>query len=362
MKTLVHVVGARPNYMKVAPLMRALRANDGITQILVNTGQHYDDQLAGAVMRDLALPEPDWNLGVGSAPHAIQTARVMTAFDEVCDRVHPDLVTVVGDVNSTLAAALVASKRLVPVAHVEAGLRSHDRAMPEELNRLVTDQLSDLLLTPSADADENLQREGIGRTRIHRVGNTMVDSLRHALPAATFDRLASRLPIEAGRYAVLTLHRPSNVDDSRTLAGILSAVQTIAAQLPVVFPIHPRTRQRLADFGLCDTLAAMSVCEPLGYLDFLALIRHAKVVLTDSGGLQEETTALSIPCLTLRQNTERPITISEGTNQLVGSDPAAILAGFEASLAKTWSGRVPKLWDGHAADRIARVFTEFLSA
>jgi UDP-N-acetylglucosamine 2-epimerase (non-hydrolysing) len=361
MKTIAHVIGARPNYMKIAPLMRALDGASDVRQVLVNTGQHYDDAMARAFVRDLDLPAPDHDLGVGSASHAVQTARVMMKFEEVCLEERPDLVVVVGDVNSTMAASLVASKLLIPIAHVEAGLRSNDRTMPEEINRIVTDRLSDLLLTPSADADENLLAEGVPSARIHRVGNIMIDSLLHHLPAATLDRVRDRVPVTARHYAVLTLHRPSNVDDPVIFERVLSALTQIAERLPIVFPIHPRTRQRLDQFGFGDALRRLIVTEPLGYIDFLSLTANARLVLTDSGGLQEESTALGIPCLTLRENTERPITVTHGTNRVVGTDPRAILAGFEAALAVSGTPPKPELWDGRTAERIAAVFQTFLS-
>lgn len=360
MTSIVHVVGARPNYMKVAPLMRALHGEPAVRQVLVNTGQHYDPALADDVMRDLELPPADWNLGVGSASHAVQTARVMTAFEEVCAAERPDLVVVVGDVNSTLAAALVAAKLRIRVAHLEAGLRSFDRSMPEEINRLVTDQVSDLLLTPSPDADENLLREGIPADRIRRVGNIMADPLLRALPSAAFARVTARARVSPRSYAVLTLHRPSNVDDSATFKSILLAVSSIARRMPVVFPVHPRTRRRLDEFGLDGRVEGVTFTDPMGYLDFLALVAHARVVLTDSGGLQEETTVLGVPCLTLRDNTERPITVSEGTNRLVGTRTADILTGFEAAADAAPGERRPALWDGHTAPRAARALVEFL--
>ena len=361
MKTIAHVVGARPNYMKIAPLVRALREAPEVRQVLVNTGQHYDDAMARAFVRDLDLPVPDYDLGVGSASHAVQTARVMMKFEEVCVTERPDLVVVVGDVNSTMAASLVASKLLIPVAHVEAGLRSNDRAMPEEINRIVTDRLSDLLLTPSADADDNLIAEGIAREKIHRVGNIMIDSLLRHLPAATLDRVRDRVQVEDQKYAVLTLHRPSNVDDPVVFERILTALTTIGERLPIVFPVHPRTRQRLDKFGFADSLRRLIVTDPLGYIDFLSLTAHAKLILTDSGGLQEESTALGIPCLTLRENTERPVTVTHGTNRVVGSDPRRILAGFELALSINGTPPKPELWDGRTAERVAAVMREFLS-
>jgi UDP-N-acetylglucosamine 2-epimerase (non-hydrolysing) len=354
-KTIVHVIGARPNYMKIAPLMRALDGDPRIRQILVNTGQHYDDAMARAFVRDLDLPIPDYDLDVGSASHAVQTARVMIKFEEVCLQERPDLVVVVGDVNSTMAASLVAAKLLIPIAHVEAGLRSHDRTMPEEINRIVTDRLSDVLLTPSPDADRNLLAEGVPPERIHLVGNIMIDSLLRHLAAADLNRLRDRVNVIEKQYAVLTLHRPSNVDQPDVFSGILTAMTTIADRMPVVFPIHPRTRQRVKAFGFESSIQRLLVTEPLGYIDFLSLTSHARLILTDSGGLQEESTALGIPCLTLRENTERPVTVTDGTNQIVGTDTQAILAGVERALAPGRTPRRPDLWDGRAAERMCRV-------
>jgi len=361
MKTIVHVIGARPNYMKIAPLMEALRAGSPFRQVLVNTGQHYDDLMARAFVRDLALPTPDHDLGVGSASHAVQTAKVMIEFEKVCEAERPDLVVVVGDVNSTLAASLVAAKLLIPVAHVEAGLRSRDRSMPEEINRIVTDRLSDLLLTPSRDGSDNLRAEGVPEEKIHLVGNIMIDSLMRHLPLAKLDRVRDRMSIDEGRYAVLTLHRPSNVDNLDAFRRILAAVQTIAESVPVIFPVHPRTRQRMGDFGLDGALGNVTLTDPLGYIDFLSLTSHARLILTDSGGLQEESTALGIPCLTLRENTERPITVTHGTNQIVGTDTSAILAGFRRAMRPAGPLPRPDLWDGHTAERITRVLCQFLA-
>jgi UDP-N-acetylglucosamine 2-epimerase (non-hydrolysing) len=360
-KTILHVVGARPNYMKIAPIIEALRPAAGLRQLLVNTGQHYDESMAGSFFRELDLPRPDRDLGVGSASHAIQTARVMMAFEEVCLSEQPDLVVVVGDVNSTMAASLVAAKLLVPIAHVEAGLRSFDRTMPEEINRIVTDRLADLLLTPSRDGNDNPLAEGTPVEKIHLVGNVMIDTLRRHLPIASLARIRDRVPVQAGQYAVLTLHRPSNVDRADTFRDIIHAVRTLAARMPVVFPVHPRTRSRLQEFGLGSDLDGVTLTEPLGYIDFLSLTSHARLVLTDSGGLQEESTALGIPCLTLRENTERPVTVTDGTNRVVGTRAADIIAGYTAALNGAGPSRIPELWDGHAAGRIASVITTFLS-
>jgi UDP-N-acetylglucosamine 2-epimerase (non-hydrolysing) len=359
-KTILHVVGARPNYMKIAPVMEALRPATGIRQLLVNTGQHYDDAMAGGFLKELLLPRPDRDLGVGSASHAVQTAKVMTAFEEVCLAERPDLVVVVGDVNSTMAASLVAAKLLIPIAHVEAGLRSFDRTMPEEINRIVTDRLADLLLTPSRDAGGNLRAEGTPEERIHFVGNVMIDTLRRYLPLAQLDRVRDRIPVVDRPYAVMTLHRPSNVDEAETFRGILDAVRSIGAELPVVFPVHPRTRRRIEEFRLLGELDGALLTDPLGYIDFLSLTSNASLVLTDSGGLQEESTALGIPCLTLRENTERPITVTEGTNRVVGTRPDVILAAFNDAMRSKTPLRMPELWDGRASERIASVVTGFL--
>ena len=360
-KTIMHVVGARPNYMKIAPIIEALRPAARIRQVLVNTGQHYDESMAGNFFKELDLPRPDRDLGVGSASHAVQTAKVMIAFEEVCLSERPDLVVVVGDVNSTMAASLVAAKLLIPIAHVEAGLRSFDRTMPEEINRIVTDRLADLLLTPSRDGNDNLLAEGTPAEKIHLVGNVMIDTLRRHLPIASLARICDRIPVEDKQYAVLTLHRPSNVDCPDTFREIIQAMCVVAAQMPVVFPVHPRTRSRLKEFGLAADLKGLILTEPLGYIDFLSLTSHARIVLTDSGGLQEESTALGIPCLTLRENTERPVTVTHGTNRVVGTRSADIVAGFTAAVNSVEPTRIPELWDGHAAGRIATVITSSLS-
>ncbi|HXJ87400.1 MAG TPA: UDP-N-acetylglucosamine 2-epimerase (non-hydrolyzing) [Candidatus Binatia bacterium] len=357
---ILHVVGARPNFMKAAPVLRALGAHDGVRQTLVHTGQHYDSTMSDVFFHQLEMPDPDVNLGVGSGTHAQQTAAIMQAFEPVLQERRPSLVLVYGDVNSTLAAALVCAKRAVPVAHVEAGLRSHDRTMPEEINRLLTDQLSDLLFTPSADGDENLIREGIDPRKIHRVGNVMIDSLVRLLPTAEQHFPASITP----PYALVTLHRPSNVDDLPWLKALLEALAEMSSELGIVFPVHPRTRQRLYELGFGNTVhSRLRLTDPLPYLEFIALQRHAAVVITDSGGIQEETTFLGVPCLTIRENTERPITVTLGTNQLIGRDvqklkSAAAKVTHHGSRAAHGERpnpfRVP-LWDGHAAERIAQV-------
>jgi UDP-N-acetylglucosamine 2-epimerase (non-hydrolysing) len=354
MVKILNVVGARPNFMKMAPIITEMNARGAaIKQTLVHTGQHYDDAMSGSFFRDLGMPEPDVYLDTRGGTHAEQTARVMLAFESVLVAERPDWVVVVGDVNSTLACALVASKLCVRVAHVEAGLRSFDRTMPEEINRLLTDQLSDLLLTPSPDADENLLREGIPSERIVRVGNVMIDTLFRQLERAQSSSILDDLSLDPQQFAALTLHRPSNVDDPDSLRRIFTAVGEIARKLKVVFPAHPRTQSRMREFGV-EPPSGVSVIDPLGYLDFLKLWSNSKMTLTDSGGLQEETTALGVPCLTLRENTERPITIEQGTNHLVGLEPRRIVDVAEMILADKRSAtpRAPELWDGRAAKRI----------
>lgn len=360
--TFLHVVGARPNFMKIAPLMRALGDRSGAGQVLVHTGQHYDHEMSRAFFRDLGIPEPDRNLGIGSGSHAEQTAGVMTAIEPVIGEVEPDCLVVVGDVNSTVAAAFTATKLHVPVAHVEAGLRSGDRSMPEEVNRLLTDQIAEFLLTPSRDADENLRREGIPEDRIHFVGNIMIDSLEASLPRARELNVVEDFGLEPGAYAVATLHRPSNVDRKDQLAEILEAFAEMAEEVPVVFPVHPRTEERMERFGIRP--GGVTYTAPVSYLEMLALMDSAAVVLTDSGGIQEETTALGVPCLTLRDSTERPVTLTEGTNRLVPerSREAVVTAFREALGAGAGRGndstRRPELWDGRTAERIADVLLD----
>jgi len=358
------VVGARPNYMKMAPIIRAFGARAELPRpVLVHTGQHYDASMNDRLFADLALPLPDINLEVGSASHAVQTAEIMRRFEPVVDSQRPACVLVVGDVNSTLACSLVAAKKQVPVVHVEAGLRSFDRAMPEEINRVLTDQIADVLYTTERTAHENLAREGIPAERIHFVGNVMIDSLlanraRAPAPAEALRRAgAPTAPAEsAGGYGVVTLHRPSNVDRAETLAHALGILREASARLPLVCALHPRTQQNIERFGLGHLLATerLVVLPPLGYLDMLGLMAGARLVLTDSGGMQEETTALGVPCLTLRENTERPVTAEQGTNTIVGRNRDLILALVEETLRSGGKrGRVPELWDGHAAERIA---------
>jgi UDP-N-acetylglucosamine 2-epimerase (non-hydrolysing) len=363
MLKIINVVGARPNFMKIAPVMdEMLRRADRIQPILVHTGQHYDQSLSESFFEDLQIPRPDINLEVGSASHAEQTARIMLAFEKVILEHQPDWVVVVGDVNSTMAATLVAAKLLVKVAHIEAGLRSRDRAMPEEINRLVTDALADLLLTPSRDGDENLLAEGIAPAKIRFVGNVMIDTLYRNLERARSSDALSRFNLEPNGFCAMTLHRPSNVDDQETLVGILDALDVVLQRMPIIFPMHPRTRARLEAFGLMQKVEAQKnliLTEPLGYLDFLGLYSNSRLVLTDSGGIQEETTALGIPCLTLRQNTERPITVTEGTNRVVGNDPETIKREAIRALDNpAGNARVPELWDGQAARRIVDAIEE----
>lgn len=351
---IVHVIGARPNFMKVAPVVRALNDTRSVRQIVVHTGQHYDANMSDVFFDQLELPRPDVNLEVGSGTHASQTAQVMMRFEEYVLANRPDWVVVYGDINSTVAATLVSAKLMIPVAHVEAGLRSFDMSMPEEVNRLVTDRLASLLLTPSADGDENLLREGAAPEKIHMVGNVMIDTLVRLLPKAEagWEALKARLELN-GDYGLVTLHRPSNVDDPKMLRELLEALSEISRELPLLFPIHPRTRARMKEYGLsnADTL---KLTEPLGYLDFLALQRYATVVITDSGGIQEETTYLGTACLTLRENTERPVTVTTGTNKLIGHDLNRLR--HEVSLVCAGQGKKgsnPPLWDGKAGERIA---------
>ena len=361
--TIVSVVGARPNFMKIAPIAHQLALHGEIRHLIVHTGQHYDQNMSKVFFQDLEIPEPDIHLGVGSASHAQQTARVMMEFEAVVLREAPALVVVVGDVNSTMAATLVASKLGVPVAHVEAGLRSFDRTMPEEINRIVTDAIADLLLTPSRDGDENLLREGVDISRIRLVGNVMIDSLLKFLPRARATGAVERAGLRSGEYALVTLHRPSNVDDRDTLAGLLQLLGRIATRMPVVFPIHPRTRKMIQEFDLEPGVPGLRLVDPVGYLEFVALEDGARLVLTDSGGIQEETTVLGVPCLTLRNNTERPVTVTDGTNRIVGQDPAAIWRAVEDLLdAPARPAKVPEYWDGHAAERIVQALLEFIAA
>jgi UDP-N-acetylglucosamine 2-epimerase (non-hydrolysing) len=349
---ILNVVGTRPNFVKIAPIMAEIARHPDLRGTLVHTGQHFDDAMSDAFFRDLDIPPPDHDLGVGPGTHAEQVARTMLAFEPVLETERPDWVVVVGDVNATLAATLVAVKRGVPVAHVEAGLRSFDRTMPEEINRVLTDAAANLLLTPSADADDNLRREGIPESRIHRVGNIMIDTLLRRLPEAADRPVLREFGLASREYAVVTLHRPSNVDVPETLAGLLAVFGRISERLPVIFPAHPRTRARIAESELVVP-PGVQLLPPLGYLDFLKLWSESRLVLTDSGGLQEETTALGVPCLTLRERTERPVTVTQGTNRVVGTDARTILSAVAEMLAtERLPTRPPALWDGQTAARI----------
>ena len=361
--TIAHIIGARPNFMKVAPVVRALQQQDNVEQVLIHTGQHYDHNMSEVFFKQLELPEPDINLGVGSGSHAVQTAQVMVRLEEFFLAARPDWVLVYGDINSTAAAAFVCAKMLLPIGHVEAGLRSFDRRMPEEINRLITDSLADILFTPSEDGDKNLLREGVSSTKIHMVGNVMVDTLVRLLPKAEakWEALCSRLPL-AGRFGLVTLHRPSNVDNPDMLSPLLKTLGEISRDLPLIFPIHPRTLQQVKSNHI-STETGLHLCEPLGYLDFLALQKHAALVITDSGGIQEETTYLGTPCLTMRENTERPITVTLGTNKLIGQDLTLLRAEVNAILCgNTKQGTIPPFWDGKASNRIAAVLSKFADA
>ena len=357
MLKILNIVGARPNFMKIAPIVREMTRRDSeFHPLIVHTGQHYDEAMSDSFFRDLGIPKPDYHLEIGSHSHAVQTAKIMTAFEPIVLAEKPDWVLVVGDVNSTIACALVCAKLNVKIAHVEAGLRSRDRTMPEEINRILTDAISDLLLTTSEDADENLKGEGVRSEKIKFVGNVMIDSLFYSLKLAEDSTVREDLDLADKDYAVLTLHRPSNVDDETVFGGLLDALCLISEKIPIVFPAHPRTKANIGKFGFADTIkrSQIKLIEPLGYLDFMRLYSGAKLVLTDSGGLQEETTALSIPCLTLRENTERPITISHGTNILVGTNPERIKqTAFEVLKQEASTDKkIPPLWDGRAAERI----------
>ena len=356
--TVLHVVGARPNFMKAAPVYRAL-ARAGFQQALVHTGQHYDAQMSDVFFQTLEIPEPDESLNVGSGSHAQQTAAIMSKFEPVVLARKPGIVLVYGDVNSTVAAALVCAKLGIRVAHVEAGLRSYDREMPEEINRIVTDQLSDLLFTPSPDGNENLKREGVPDEKVFLVGNVMIDTLVQFLPKAEelFGGLRERLSLD--RFGLVTLHRPSNVDDESVFLPMLKVLNELSRDLPLIFPVHPRTRDRWSEqLGQCNP--NLRTIEPLGYLEFLALQKHASLVLTDSGGIQEETTYLGTPCLTLRENTERPITVTSGTNVLIGRNWKMLGEEFARALngSRKQGAQIP-LWDGHASDRIAEVLSRY---
>ncbi len=361
MLKILNIVGARPNFMKIAPIVREMNERENeFLPLIVHTGQHYDAAMSDSFFADLGIPTPDFHLEIGSASHAVQTARIMTAFEPIVLAENPDWVLVVGDVNSTIACALVCAKLGVKIAHVEAGLRSRDRTMPEEINRILTDAISDLLLTTSQDADENLKNEGVSTDKIKFVGNVMIDSLFYSLKLAENSTVREDLNLSGNDYAVLTLHRPSNVDEKEVFGGLLDALISISEKLPIIFPAHPRTKANIENFGFAEKIenSKIRLIEPLGYLDFMRLYSGAKLVLTDSGGLQEETTALGIPCLTLRENTERPITIEMGTNILVGTNSEKIKQAAFAILSQTANSKdkkIPPLWDGRAAERICDV-------
>ena len=381
---IVSVVGARPNFMKIAPIIEQLKIKNKnlkaeLKHVLVHTGQHYDEEMSKSFFEDLNLPKPDINLGVGSASHAVQTAKIMIEFEKVCLRERPDLIIVVGDVNSTIACALVASKLGIKIAHIEAGLRSFDRAMPEEINRVLTDAISDYLFTTCEDANENLRKEGIPEEKIYFVGNVMIDTLlkykERAKKSKILEKLGLNKDLQVRSYALLTLHRPSNVDNRETFINILKALKDVSEKIPIIFPAHPRTQRQIKSFGLekyfnfvniesnsCVNIEnSINLLDPLSYLDFLNLMANAKFVLTDSGGIQEETTILNIPCLTLRENTERPVTLKEGTNTIVGSNPEKIISkSMDILNGKKKIGRIPKLWDGKAAERIINILIEKL--
>jgi UDP-N-acetylglucosamine 2-epimerase (non-hydrolysing) len=372
---IASMVGARPNFMKIAPIVHEIQRTAGIEHRLVHSGQHYDQQMSESFFEELHIPKPDVNLEVGSGSHAWQTAEVMKRFEAVVLEWKPDVVIVVGDVNSTLAAALVASKLGVPVAHVEAGLRSFDMSMPEEINRKLTDAISDLLFVTEQSGIQNLRKEGVEQDRIFLVGNVMIDCLVEHRKIAEKSEILRRLGLQedgdkASAYGLLTLHRPSNVDDPAVLRDILSTIATLAEKMPVFFPVHPRSLERIRQFGLGSYLAeeksgaaarGIVPLPPLGYLHFLCLMDHARLILTDSGGIQEESTILGVPCLTLRENTERPVTVEQGTNQIVGRDPKKILAAAALVLgAERRAMKAPELWDGHAAERIVKILVEKL--
>lgn len=365
--SVICVVGARPNFTKIVPIMRAFReSSNEVSVCLVHTGQHYDDDMKESFFRQLNIPEPDIDLGVGSGSHSVQTAEIMVRFEPVVDILKPSAVLVVGDVNSTIACTLVAAKKLIPVVHVEAGLRSYDREMPEEVNRVLTDQLADLLFTTEKSAEDNLVREGISKKRIHFVGNVMIDTLlSHKPKAIPYTQTLEKYDVPSENissmkdYAALTLHRPSNVDDAKILGSLVNVLHEISEKLPIIFPVHPRTLSNLESSGLIDSLKEnpqIHLLPPISYLEMLGMVVDSRMVLTDSGGLQEETTALGVPCITLRENTERPITVDQGTNTIVGTDPEKILASVDEILSTGGkAGCIPELWDGKAAVRICEI-------
>lgn len=360
---IITVAGARPNFMKIAPLCKELKNYPSIKHTLVHTGQHYDYKMSQVFFQELEIPKPDINLEAGSGSHTSQTAEIMLRFEKVLTDVKPDMIVVVGDVNSTLACSLTAVKMLIPVAHIEAGLRSFDRTMPEEINRIVTDSISDLLFTSCADADNNLTKEGIPKSKVFFVGNIMIDSLLNALPMANENNILERLGVSADDFCLVTLHRPGNVDEKSNLAKILNGLGEVSRLCPVIYPCHPRTMKNIQKFKLLPILRKhpdMRICDPVGYMDFVNLTEHAEFVLTDSGGIQEETTVLGVPCLTLRDNTERPVTVTMGTNRLIGSNPDNIVPEALKTLEKPSpkKSRIPPKWDGKTAERICRILAK----
>jgi len=359
---VANIVGARPNFMKIAPIHRRMQESPLFEPVLIHTGQHYDEKMSKTFFVDLEMPEPDVYLGVGSGTHATQTAAVLVETEKILLELKPDVLIVVGDVNSTLAAALAATKLHIPVAHVEAGLRSFDRNMPEEINRLLTDSISDFMFVTEQSGLDNLAHEGVPEDKVHFVGNVMIDSLCFNLEKADRIPVFEQYKLEPQKYALMTLHRPSNVDDEKVLRGILSALKNIQQHIPVLFPIHPRTRKMISQFGLDDEIAEMPqflFVEPLGYLTFLNLMKNSRFLITDSGGIQEETTYLRIPCITLRENTERPVTVDIGTNQLVGMQPDRILMAFEKAMNGSFNdAKIPELWDGNASQRIVNILEQ----
>lgn len=361
---IVCVAGARPNFMKIAPLMNAFRAEAAIEPLLVHTGQHYDEKMSDLFFRQLEIPEPDINLGCGGGSHAQQTAAIMTAFEPIVTEHRPDAVLVVGDVNSTIACGLVAVKLGIRLIHVEAGLRSHDRTMPEEINRVLTDAISDMLFCTEKSGVDNLLREGISEGKVHLVGNVMIDTLLSNRAKAEASTILEDLGLAPNEYAVVTLHRPANVDNPSALAGLVDVLDAVQSDMPVIFPIHPRTMKHIVTTGLnarVDAMHNLRLMDPIGYLEFLRLMANARVVLTDSGGIQEETTILKVPCLTLRENTERPVTCELGTNRLAGTCPKEIVLAYREAIARSeWDSRIPPLWDGHAAERIKQIIVERL--
>jgi UDP-N-acetylglucosamine 2-epimerase (non-hydrolysing) len=358
---IINIVGARPNFMKIAPLMEAYKKSAEINPLLLHTGQHYDSKMSELFFEELKIPKPDIYLNIGSDTQAKQVARIMMAFEDVCLAEKPDAILVVGDVNSTMACSLVACKMGIKIIHLEAGLRSFDRTMPEEINRIITDKLADILLTPSLDANENLKKEGVSDDKIHLVGNIMVDTLLKFLPLAEKSDILEKLQLKPKQYLLVTLHRPSNVDDMISLQPILQTLDLLSQKIQIVFPVHPRTLKNIFLYKLEHLLKNLIITEPLGYFDFQKLMFDSRLVITDSGGIQEETTVLKIPCITLRENTERPVTITEGSNELAGSEMEKLKFFTEKVINSNWKqSNVPKLWDGNTAHRVVDVIIEKL--